>query len=326
MTALRIPGLGRPFDPPRASERRRLPEDRLARLIGWFSFGLGATQLAAPGIVNRLIGVRDDVRSRLVQRAVGVQELTAAAGIFSQRWPVPFLWSRVAGDAVHLGLLGMGYSKAERPPLTMSAMGSVAGIGAVDAVAAVRNMRAARAAGVDPLHVMAQVTVRAPAEEAYRFWHDFQNLASFMAHVESVQVMDGRSHWRAKAPAGRTIEWDAEITEDRAGELISWRSLPGAAVANSGTVRFVPAPGDRGTEVRLDMRYQPPGGALGAIVAKLLGEEPHLQAKDDLRRFKQVVETGVVMRSEGSPEGALARRMLKQRPAQPLPAESTPPV
>jgi uncharacterized membrane protein len=131
--------------------------------------------------------------------------------------------------------------------------------------------------------------------------------------------MDGRSHWKVSAPAGRTIEWDAETIDDRPNEHIGWRSLPGSPVPNAGAVTFTPAPGNRGTEVRVQLRYEPPAGPLGATVAKLLGEDPHLQAKDDLRRFKQVLETGMVIRSEGSPEGPLTRRMINQRPAQPLP-------
>jgi uncharacterized membrane protein len=159
--------------------------------------------------------------------------------------------------------------------------------------------------------------VRAPAE-AYEAWHDFERLPRFMTHLESVrQTGGGRSHWKAKAPAGRTVEWDAEVVDDRPGELIAWRSLPGADVANAGTVRFSDAPGDRGTEIRLELEYSPPGGARGATVAKLFGEEPDQQARDDLRRFKQVLETGEVLRSEGTPEGQLARRVVGQRPARP---------
>jgi uncharacterized membrane protein len=319
MNEIRIPGLGKPFDPPRASERRKLPEDRLAEFLGWFSLGLGVPQLLAPGLVNRLIGVRDDGRSRLWQRVVGMRELLAAAGIFSQRRPVPWLWSRVAGDVKDLALLGSGLGKSERPPRTVAAMGSVAGILGADVLAAIRNMRQAQAEGMDPRRVRAAITVRASGQDVYNLWRDFENLPGFMAHLESVQVTGGRSHWKAMGPAGRTVEWDAEITEDRPGELIAWRSLPGAGVPNSGTVTFATAPGNRGTEVRVELRYDPPGGVVGATVAKLMGEEPHIQAKDDLRRFKQMVETGIVVRSEGSPEGPLARRMLRQRPAQPLP-------
>jgi uncharacterized membrane protein len=168
--------------------------------------------------------------------------------------------------------------------------------------------------------VKAAITVRRARDDVYRFWRDFQNLPRFMAHLESVQPSgDGRSHWKATAPAGRTVEWDAELVDDRTDELIAWRSLPGAQVQHRGKVRFAEAPGERGTEIRLEIEYEPPGGPLGSKLALLTGEEPGVQVKDDLRRFKQVMETGVVVRSEGTPEGPLARRLTKQRPAQPLP-------
>jgi uncharacterized membrane protein len=131
-----------------------------------------------------------------------------------------------------------------------------------------------------------------------------------------------RSRWTAKAPAGRQVSWEAEIIADRAEELIAWRSVEDADVATTGRVRFQPAPGDRGTEVHVAIEYRPPAGRLGSVVAKLLGESPHQQIRDDLRRFKQVLETGEVVVSDGSPEGTKASRQLRQRPAQPLPSSS----
>ena len=315
MRARRLPGLGKPFDPPRAAERRAQPEDPLARALGWFSVGLGVLQVITPDLVNRIIGVRDNWRTRLVQRMVGARELAAAGGIFSRRQPVPWLWARVAGDAMDLALLGLALRRSESRTRTMLAIGSVAGVAGADGFAAVRSSRATER---DPRIVKATITVNSAREDVYRFWHDLQNLPRFMAHLESVQVMDGRSHWKAAGPAGRTVEWDAETVEDRPNEVIAWRSLPGTRVANAGTVRFAPAPGDRGTEVTVELRYDPPGGALGATAAKLFGEEPLRQVNDDLRRFKQLVETGIIVRSEGSPEGILNRRLIRQRPAQPV--------
>jgi uncharacterized membrane protein len=129
---------------------------------------------------------------------------------------------------------------------------------------------------------------------------------------------NGRSHWTANAPAGRTVEWDAEIVEDEPNERISWRSLEGSQVATTGSVRFRPTLRNDGTEVRVELSYDPPGGALGKLVAKLFGEEPQQQITDDLRRLKQVLETGEVVRSEGSPEGTRTLRLIAQRPAQPV--------
>jgi len=159
------------------------------------------------------------------------------------------------------------------------------------------------------------ITISRPGEELYRFWHDFTNLPRFMSHLESVEVTGpDRLHWRAKAPAGMTVEWDAEIVEDRPNALIAWRSLEGADVYNTGSVRFVPAPGGRGTEVRVVLHYVPPGGRIGAWFATLFGEAPEQQIHDDLRHFKQVMETGEVVLSDASFDGA----HLFQRPAQPL--------
>lgn len=154
------------------------------------------------------------------------------------------------------------------------------------------------------MDVKKAITVNRPAAELYQFWHDFENLPRFMQHLVSVQVHGEKgSHWTAKAPAGATVEWDAEIVADRPDELIAWRSLPGAAVENAGAVRFAPAPGGRGTEVRVELQYAPPGGALGATVAKLFGEEPAQQVADDLRHFKQVLETGEIAQSDASAKG-----------------------
>ncbi len=106
------------------------------------------------------------------------------------------------------------------------------------------------------MEVKKAITVNRSREELYQFWHDFANLPRFMEHLTSVQVTgEKQSHWTAKAPAGTAVEWDAEVVEDRPNELIAWRSLAGASVDNAGTVRFATAPGGRGTEVRVELRY-----------------------------------------------------------------------
>jgi len=164
--------------------------------------------------------------------------------------------------------------------------------------------------------VTKSVTINRPRDDVYNFWRDFGNLPTFMQHLLSVTVSaDGRSRWAAKAPAGATVEWTAEIVEDRAGSVISWRSVAGSDVQNEGSVRFADAPADRGTEVRVELAYDAPAGSAGALVARMFGEEPGQQLRDDLRRFKQVLETGEVVRSDGSLEGA-GQGALKQRPAQ----------
>lgn len=148
------------------------------------------------------------------------------------------------------------------------------------------------------------VTINKAADELYRFWHNFENLPTFMKHLKSVSVQnDKRSHWIANAPLGSSVEWDADILEDRENEFISWASVEGADIENSGFIRFKKAPGDRGTEVKVVLEYSPPGGALAAAFAKVFGEEPEQQIGDDLRRFKMLMEAGEIATTEGQPKG-----------------------
>jgi uncharacterized membrane protein len=146
------------------------------------------------------------------------------------------------------------------------------------------------------------VNINRPPEELYRFWRNFENLPRFMNHLESVrETGPGRSHWTAKAPAGSTVEWDAEIYNEKEGEMIAWRTLEGADVASAGSVHFESAEGGRGTLVRVVLKYDPPGGKLGALVARLFGENPEQQITEDLGRFKQLMETGQVATGEAQP-------------------------
>ncbi|MEH2082495.1 MAG: SRPBCC family protein [Nostoc sp.] len=165
--------------------------------------------------------------------------------------------------------------------------------------------QAQEAVGINqPIKIEKTVTINKSAEELYRFWHNFENLPTFMKHLKSVRVFnEKRSHWIANAPLGNSVEWDAEILEDRQNEFISWASVEGADVDNSGFVRFKKAPGDRGTEVKIVLEYNPPGGALGATVAKLFGEEPEQQIGDELHRFKMLMEAGEIATTEGQPSG-----------------------
>ncbi len=144
--------------------------------------------------------------------------------------------------------------------------------------------------------------------ELFAFWRDFTNLPRVMKHLESVEVQsDTRSRWTAKAPAGRTVSWDAEVYNELPDELIAWRSLDGAMVPNAGSVRFKALSAGRGTEVKVVLEYDAPGGALGTLVAKLFGEEPDVQVREDLRRFKALMEAGEIPVSENPGSGVPAR-------------------
>jgi uncharacterized membrane protein len=139
------------------------------------------------------------------------------------------------------------------------------------------------------------VTINAPRDMLYRFWRSFSNLPRFMENIERIDIIDdNRSHWVVKAPAGRTVEWDAIITADQPDRRIAWESAEGADVANSGWVEFRDAPSGRGTEVHAFIAYEPPGGTLGRMAAKLFQREPAIQARRDLKRLKMLMEAGEV--------------------------------
>ena len=286
-----------------------------SRSLGWLSVALGLPSLLAPRAVAGSLGLDDDDEQQATLRFVGGRELFSAAGLLSGRAPRFFLWSRVAGDAMDLALLRKALVCGRSDGRTVAATGLVAGLAVVDLLAALRHTRGGAAS---PTELTAATTVNKSPQEVYDFWRGLERLPQFMHHLESVEWLDERTtRWRAAAPVGQ-VGWDAELTEDVRGERIAWRSLPGTSVPNSGSVDLTPAPGGRGTEVRVHLTYSVPGGRAGRAVARLLGEEPHQQVEDDLRRFKQVIETGQVVRSDGSPEGHSASRQLFQRPAQPV--------
>ncbi|MBE9160277.1 SRPBCC family protein [Nodosilinea sp. LEGE 06152] len=148
------------------------------------------------------------------------------------------------------------------------------------------------------------VTIDKPAAELYSFWRQFENLPRFTRHLKDVRVIsDNRSHWVITGPLDGTVEWDAEIVDDRPNELIAWKSVPGADVDNAGSVQFKAAPGNRGTEVKVVTVYNPPGGVIGNMLAKLFGESPEQQIGDDLARFKMLMEAGEIATNDGQPSG-----------------------
>lgn len=159
--------------------------------------------------------------------------------------------------------------------------------------------------------VKTSVTIRREPQEVYRFWRDFSNLPRFMRHLESVTVSPaGHSRWTARGPAGAKLEWEADIVTDRPGDRISWRSAEDAKIVNHGAVLFRPASRGRGTEVHLTVGFDPPGGAVAAKLLRLFDAVPEQQLKNDLRRLKQILETGEVTRSDAS----IHRRMHSARP------------
>jgi uncharacterized membrane protein len=148
------------------------------------------------------------------------------------------------------------------------------------------------------VNVEESVAINRPAAELYRFWRNLENLPRFMEHLESVErITDTLSRWRAKGPAGAVVEWNAEIINDIPNDVIAWKSIEGSDVVSAGSVNFENAGAGQGTRVRVRLQYSPPGGKLGAAVAWLMGRDPATEIREDLRRLKQLVETGEVRTS-----------------------------
>lgn len=177
---------------------------------------------------------------------------------------------------------------------------------ALAAVGTYGAVRGARRGTHSPfaIHVQRTVTIDRPSQELYNYWRNFDNLPRFMKHLKSVTIKDnGHSHWVAQGPMGLTPEWDAEIMDARDGEYLVWRSLPGSAISNRGSVEFHPATNGSGTEVTVALTYHHPAGKVGAAFAKLFGRDPEQQVREDLRRFKALMETGEIPTVVGQPSG-----------------------
>jgi uncharacterized membrane protein len=268
---------------------------RLAKGLGWFSIGLGLAEILAPRQLARMVGVRPHP---VLFAALGAREIMSGLGILMQKHPTASMWSRVAGDLVDLSLAGVAFADEETDKEKLSASTAAAlGFTAVDVWIALELTKRE-----EPLHVHRSILINRPAEELYAVWRDFEQLPRFMRRLVSVTTLDEkRSRWVAKGPAGRTVTWEAEMIHERPNELIAWKSLPGSEVHNAGTVRFEPEPAGRGTFVRVNLEYEPPGGVLGALVAKLFGEEPRQQLQNDLYQFKRIMEAGELLTTETQP-------------------------
>jgi uncharacterized membrane protein len=155
----------------------------------------------------------------------------------------------------------------------------------------------------------ATITVNKPAAEVYRFWRQVENHPRFMQHLESaVSTGEKRSHWMARGPLHMPLTWDAELAEERDNALLTWRSLPGADVDNTATVRLRELPNGRGTEVRLKLAYAPPGGVAGVALAKLFKTLTVRELHEALRHFKHLIEAGETPTSAPQPAATASRR------------------
>jgi len=288
--------------PPQLAER--MDPQRISKALGWFSIGLGLAELLAPRALGKAIGVGNGARERWLLRACGLREILNGVGVLSERQPAGWMWARVGGDAIDLALLSAALRSedSDTARLTLAAA-AVAGVSALDVFCSRQLSSTAQARG-GILRVSKTIGIERSPEELYRFWRNFENLPRFMTHLKEVRVLDDkRSHWVASGPAKLPVEWDAEIVNDRPNEWIAWRSVEGADVENAGLVRFEHARNGNGTILRIDMRYNPPAGTVGATFAKLLGQAPDQQLQRELRRFKQLMETNEIPTTDGQPSG-----------------------
>jgi len=282
---------------------RELPPDGLARALGWFSIALGTAEFLAPEAMTRLIGASSEPKTVALIRAMGAREVGHGIAILTRPGNAGPMWSRVAGDAADLAFLGSAHGSeyADRRRLA-AATAAVAGVTVLDVMCAQRlTSRSSSRHEAHSARVAEAITVNRPIEQVFEFWRQLENLPRFMRYVESVERRgDGKSRWRAIGPGGIKVEWMAETVTERENNLIAWRSLPDARVQTTGSVRFKPAPGARGTEVHVDMNFQPPAGALGKTIGWLTSRDPARQLHEDLQRFKQLLETGEIAVSEGA--------------------------
>jgi uncharacterized membrane protein len=188
-----------------------------------------------------------------------------------------------------LALLGLGGMLLERGATGHCRVYEVFGLN----TAGVGDDTRAALGGPRGTHVEESVTINRPIEELYRFWRNLENLPQFMRHLESVErVTDSLSRWRAWGPGGTTVEWTAEIINEVPNQVIGWRSLEGSDVVSAGSVNFDDAGAGRGTHVRVRLQYSPPGGKVGAALARLVGRDAATEIREDLQRFKHLIETG----------------------------------
>jgi uncharacterized membrane protein len=292
-------------------------DDKLASLLGWFSVALGALEVIAPRAVARAIGVEPSAGWSSMIRAIGIRELATSAGILANPRSKEWLGVRVGGDVLDLATLGIALARSQRPGRTLLASAAVLGVGLLDILGTERLAERRKAPTLEAARspnpfVLRTITIARPVNVIYAFWRDFTNFPLFMHHLESVEVWpDGRTLWRAAGPAGARPEWISEIVDQRPNEMIRWRSVEGSEVYHEGRVTFRSAGDAESTLVTVEMRYAPPGGRVGSALLKLFRKEPGQQVIDDLRRFKQLMETGEVLYSDAS---AVPRHLAAARP------------
>ena len=278
--------------------------------LGWLGVGIGLAEFLMPRTVARASGMDEHTH---VLRAFGLRGLVSGTGLLVRPHKPGWLWLRVVGDVLDLGFLALSRKRdCDRRAVLASAL--VAGVTMLDLLAALDNQRLAHAgqrSESGAIRLRRSLTINRSPEACYRFWRDFENFPSFMQHVDEVRLLDAtRSRWRVHAPSGRQFAWNTEIVSDVPAQQLGWHTLPDAEIEHAGVVRFAPGTGGRGTRIEIDLSYRAALGKDGAPLGQLFDEAPSQQVDQDLRRFKQLIETGEIATTRGQPAG---RRRLRGR-------------
>jgi uncharacterized membrane protein len=257
---------------------------------GWISLAVGAAEVVVPYILARAVGGRVPRRLRGLVPALGARGMSAGIGLLAKAGHGHWLKRRLLGERLDVGFVGRALRRpGARRVRTVGAFVATWGLAIYDARRRFRARREALALAAAP--VQRSIIIARPPAEVFAFWRDFANLPGIIPHLDAVDVLDDdRSRWRARGADGDLIEWEAAIVEERDGALVGWRSVDRASIGTAGSLRLEPALGGQGTEVHLELQYDPPDGQLGRIVASFWGEEREEEVEEALRRLKARLE------------------------------------
>jgi uncharacterized membrane protein len=285
-------------------------QERFAQSLGFFSIGLGLSEIAATRSLSNLIGISDDHPQLL--RAMGMREIVNGVGILSDPREPRWVWSRVAGDVIDLTLLALAFaSPRSRRGRLLAATAAVAGVSVLDVLCGrilsssngYRKVSRRWLSGGRGIRIQKSVSINRAAEELYRYCRDFSHLPRFIAGTESVtEIGNGQLRWRTRGPSGKPVESLFELVEDRANELISWRAAEPEVSPRGGSIRFIERPGGRGTIVRVEMLHRASRGRTDSWI-DMMRDRPAFHLAEGLRRFKALMETGEIPTTQGQPSG-----------------------
>jgi uncharacterized membrane protein len=277
----------------------------LLPMLGWFSLGLGLAEVLTPKGVAKAAGLPEE--SRHTVRAFGAREIVSGIGMFSRRVQPAASWSRVVGDVLDLSVLGKSLFKANSSKAKLGiSSAAVLGVTVLDILASMKETPALNGySGKNPLELEEALAINKSPEELFTYWRDLSNLPNFMSFLDTVVELDPqKSHWKTKEVAGKSIEWKSVIKREVKNETIEWETDEGSDISHSGSVTFRRLPRGHGTEVRLKMQFAPKAGAIAptglSSVLSFIGEE---KVRNDLKRFRQLIETGEIATTRGQPAG-----------------------